>query len=156
MKLKFKKINISPFFIIIGILSFLLPYIFIEKTNLIAKCHYIWLVYFEIVSLLTIFIIWYKIYYELIFARIDNNILYYKQLFFFQKSIKLEDLKGYKIGSEDTDFYIIINKNDKKLFKVRMDFYSNYYDFIDELKIKEIGPYKSSFQKIICFFLKRS
>ena len=44
-----------------------------------------------------------------------------KKILFFQKSIKLEDLKGYKIGSEDTDFYVIINKNDKKLFQNRLE-----------------------------------
>lgn len=30
-----------------------------------------------------------------------------------------------------------------------MDFYSNYYDFIDELKIKEIGIYTTVFQKVL-------
>jgi len=70
-------------------------------------------------------------------------------LFFIKKTIKIEDIKGFKVGSEESDFLVLYDKEDKKLFVIRMDFYSNYYDFIDEIKAKDIGIYYTIFQRII-------
>ncbi|WP_299183602.1 hypothetical protein [uncultured Chryseobacterium sp.] len=148
-KLKFKKISIAPVIFILGCLSLFLPYAFLSETNLLTKGHFLWLFYFELLFLFTIFFLWYKIYYEIIFARVENNILYYRRLFFIKKTIKIEDIKGFKVGSEESDFLVLYDKEDKKLFVIRMDFYSNYYDFIDEIKAKDIGIYYTIFQRII-------
>ena len=149
IKLKFKKIGMVPVIFILGCISLLLPYTFLSGTNLFIKGHFLWLIYFELLFLFTIFFLWYKIYNEIIIARIENGILYYKKLFFFNYSIKICDIEGFKVGSEESDFFVLYDKNNKKLFVIRMDFYSNYYDFIDALNVRQMGIYYTVFQRII-------
>ncbi|MGK6343842.1 hypothetical protein ACMGDK_16605 [Chryseobacterium sp. DT-3] len=149
MKLKFKIISSAPILILLGLVSFLLPYLLLTETTLVFKERYLWLFYFELIALFTIFFLWYKIYNEIVFAEIKDGVLYYKKLFFISKSIKIEDIKGYKTGNEEADFFVLYNKNNEKLFVVRMDLYSNYYDFIDALRVEKIGNYYTIFQKIL-------
>nr|WP_314499699.1 hypothetical protein [uncultured Chryseobacterium sp.] len=155
MKLKFRKINLVPFIIILGICSFFLPYLIIIGTKILEKKQYIWLMYFELIACLTIFLIWYKIYNEVIFAKVKNNILFYRRFFFIKKSIKIEDIKGYKEVSEESDFLVLYDKQDKKIFVIRLDFYENFYDFIEALHVKKIGNYTTLFQKIILKIFRR-
>lgn len=156
MKLKFKKISSAPFLLFLGICFLFVPYLFLKGTVLFKNGNYLMLIWIELLILFSIFFLWYKIYYEIIFAKIENGILYYKHLFFIKKSIRIDNIKGFKIGNEDYDFLVLYDKNDKKLFVVRMDFYSNYYDFIDELKAKEIGIYYTLDQRIIRKIFKRN
>lgn len=149
IKLKFKTFNIAPIIFILGCCSLFLPYILFYKTTLFQKGHFLMLIWLGLLFCFTIFFIWYKIYYEIIFAKIENGILYYRKLFFIKYSIKLSDVKGYKVGIEESDFYILYDKNDKKMFVMRMDFYSNYYDFLDSLNVKQLGVYYTLFQKIV-------
>lgn len=74
MRLKFKKFSSAPIIIIVGVFSFFLPYIFFNATLLFKRGHFIMLFWMELLFLFTIFFLWYKIYYEIVFARIDNNI----------------------------------------------------------------------------------
>ncbi len=155
IRLKFKKISTAPIVFIIACISLFSPYMFILKTNLLAERDFFWLLYFELLFLFTIFFLWYKVYFEIIFAEVKNNVLYYRRLFFIKKSIKIENIKGFKIGSEESDFLVLFDKNDKKLFVIRMDFYSNYYDFIDELKVENLGIYYTAFQRIVIKIFRR-
>ncbi|WP_187478185.1 hypothetical protein [Amniculibacterium sp. G2-70] len=77
MKLKFKKVNKAPLILILGICVLFLPFLFVTGTRIIEKKQYIWLIYFELLMLFTIFFLWYKIYFEMIFAEIKNNVLFY-------------------------------------------------------------------------------
>ncbi|WP_419868348.1 hypothetical protein [Chryseobacterium sp. CT-SW4] len=155
MRLVFKKVNKASLMLIIGICVLFLPFLFTSGTIIIEKKQYMWLMYFGFLILFTIFFLWYKIYYEIIFSRINNNILYYTQLFFIKKSIRIEDIKGFKIGNEGCEFFVLYDKNDKKLFVVRTDFYSNYEDFIDTLNIKNLGVYHTVFQRIIAKIFRK-
>lgn len=104
MRLTFKKISKAPFMFVLGICTFFLPFLFIIGTKVIEQKQYVWLIYFEFLILFAILFLWYKIYYEIVYARIENNVLYYRRLLFIQKSIKIEDIKGFKVGNEDYDF----------------------------------------------------
>ncbi|MEN4761411.1 hypothetical protein ABEG63_13820 [Chryseobacterium sp. C39-AII1] len=155
MKLIFKKANKAPLILILGICMLSIPYLFFTRTKMIDKGQYIWFIYFELLFLFTIFFLWYKIYYEIIFAKIENGKLYYKRLFFLEKTIKIEDIKGFKIGNEDYEFFVLYNKNEKRLFVIRTDFYSNFDDFIDELHVKNLGIYHTVFQKLVGKIFKK-
>ena len=154
IKLKFKTFNSAPVILILGCCSLLLPYILFYRSLLFQKGHFLMLFWMELLFCFTIFFLWYKIYYEIIFAKIENDVLYYRKLFFIKYSIKLSDVKGFKVGSEESDFYVLYDRNDKKMFVIRMDFYSNYYDFIDSLNTKELGIYYTVYQKIVLKIFK--
>lgn len=155
MKLIFTKINKAPLILVLGISVLFLPYLFLTETPIIEKKQFIWLIYFGVLMLITIFLLWYKIYYEIIFTKIENGVLYYKRLFFIKKTIKIEDIKGFKIGNEDYEFLILYNKNDKKIFVIRTDFYSNYKEFVEAMNIKNLGIYHTIFQRIIALIIKK-
>lgn len=155
MKLKFKKVNKASLILILGICVLFLPFLFAIGTKMIEKKQYMWLIYFELLMLFTIFFFWYKIYYEIIFSRIESNVLYYKQLFFIKKSIRVEDIKGFKIGNEDYGFFVLYDKDNRKLFVIRTDFYSNYDDFVNELNIKNLGVYYTVFQRVIAKIFRK-
>lgn len=155
MRLKFKKANKAPLIFILGVCVLFLPFLFAIGTKIIEKKQYMWLIYFELLMLFTIFFLWYKIYYEIIFSRIESNVLYYKHLFFLEKSIRVEDIKGFKIGNEDYEFFVLYDKDNRKLFVIRTDFYSNYDDFIDLLNIKNLGIYHTVFQRMIAKIFRK-
>ena len=155
MKLIFKKVNKAPLMLILGISVLFFPFLFATGTKIIEKKQYMWLIYFELLMLFTIFFLWYKIYYEIIFSRIESNMLYYKQLFFIKKAIRVEDIKGFKIGNEDYEFFVLYDKCDRKLFVIRTDFYSNYEEFIDVLKMKNLGVYHTIFQRVIAKIFRK-
>lgn len=149
MRLKFKVVSKASLLFILACVSLFLPYIFLRGTVLLKNGNYLLFIWVELLFLATICILWYKIYYEIIVAKIENGVLFYKHLFFIKKSIKKEDLKGFKIGNEDSDFLVLYDGKDKKMFFIRTDFYTNYYDFIDELKIENLGVYYTRSQRFI-------
>lgn len=149
MRLKFKVVSKASLLFILACASLFLPYMFLVESTVLDGGHFIWAIYFELLFLATICILWYKIYYEIIFAKIENGVLFYRHFFFIKKSIKKEDIKGFKIGNEDSDFLVLYNGNGKKIFFIRTDFYTNYYDFIDELKIENLGVYYTRSQRFI-------
>lgn len=152
MKLKFRNISSATIIFILGWLFIFLPYIFAVSTKLLHKEHYLWFIYFEILLLFGLFFLWYKIYYEIIFAEIIGENLYYRKLFFIRKTIDIKNIKGYREGAEEANFFILYDNNDKKIFVIRTDFYENYQEFIEKLSIQKIDNYQTVFQKIILFF----
>ena len=149
MRLKFKVVSKASLLFILACVSLFLPYIFLRGTVLLKNGNYLLFIWVELLFLATIYILWCKIYYEIIFAKIENGVLFYRHFFFIKKSIKKEDIKGFKIGNEDSDFLVLYDGNGKKIFFIRTDFYTNYYDFIDELKIENLGVYYTKSQRFI-------
>ena len=89
MKLKIKNYLIIFFRFSLTLISFTLPFLFIEGAyqNMILKGHYLWFAYFIFIFFILIYQLVKTGYYELIQARIQNEKLIYKNLLFFRKVI---------------------------------------------------------------------
>lgn len=104
MKLKIKRPLTVYFRFVLMLLSFSLPFIFTNAAyeNMISKGLYLWFVYFIVIFLLMIYFLVKTNYYELINAKICNEILVYFNLLFLKREIKLNEIKGYKNGVDDS------------------------------------------------------
>ncbi|WP_213189053.1 hypothetical protein [Cloacibacterium caeni] len=153
MKLKIKNYLIIFFRFSLTLISFTLPFLFIEGAyqNMILKGHYLWFAYFIFIFFILIYQLVKTGYYELIQARIQNEKLIYKNLLFFRKEIKIKNLTGYKNGIDDSgnEFITIFNDKNKKIATLKINVYANLPEFIIALNCKNIGNEFTLLQKII-------
>jgi len=151
MKTKFKNLVIIVFPFILSFFCLALPFLFYNATSFLKKGEYLWFLYFNGIFIFTIVFMFTRNYFELVRAEINDGNLIYYNFIFIRSSIQISKIKGYKVGISDEgkNFLSIYNQNNKKLFILKENYYSNIPEFIENMKIGKIGTDFTAFQRII-------
>ncbi|WP_294239981.1 hypothetical protein [uncultured Chryseobacterium sp.] len=151
MKIKFKNPVISVFLFVVSFFCLALPFLFYHATSFLKKGEYLWFLYFNGVFIFTIVFMLTRNYFELVRAEINDQNLIYHNFIFIQSSIRISKIKGYKIGISDDgkNFISIYDQDNKKLFVLKENYYSNIPEFTENMKIENIGIDFTAFQRII-------